>query len=304
MSDSIVAAARRALHARLVSERVLANRRGKGKTTTYAVTSADRDNAGSVRSSELMAEAVCKSLGIAGLGETKDTDDNIGAAFARAIRDFVEMCLQGIPSTSQPWTVGEKGSDIRKFAQYEHLDQVDALVREHAALRPYLGTDYLVTPDIVVSRMPLEEGQLGNALHDEDDLARHTMLRAVNNPTLPLLHASVSCKWTMRSDRAQNVRTEALNMIRNRKGRVPAMTAVTAEPMPSRLLSLAGGTGDLDRVYHVALYELQDAWAAMAGAAAPRRAQRAAAEQQAELTRMVTSLRLADISDLPFDLII
>lgn len=35
---------------------------------------------------------------------------------------------------------------------------------------------------------------------------------------VPYDHASISAKFTMRSDRAQNSRTEALNLIRNRKG--------------------------------------------------------------------------------------
>ena len=60
----------------------------------------------------------------------------------------------------------------------------------------------------------------------------------------------------MRSDRAQNSRTEALNLIRNRKGHLPHIVVVTAEPMPNRLASLALGTGDIDCVYHFALYEL------------------------------------------------
>ena len=35
--------------------------------------------------------------------------------------------------------------------------------------------------------------------------------------------------------------------------------AVTAEPLPTRLASLALGTGDLDCVYHFALPELREA---------------------------------------------
>ncbi|MBN1975836.1 MAG: restriction endonuclease, partial [Anaerolineae bacterium] len=31
----------------------------------------------------------------------------------------------------------------------------------------------------------------------------------------------MSCKWTIRSDRGQNPRTEVLNLIRNRKGHLP-----------------------------------------------------------------------------------
>jgi len=80
---------------------------------------------------------------------------------------------------------------------------------------------------------------------------------------VPILHGSISCKWTLRADRAQNARTEALNLVRKRKGRVPHIVVVTAEPLPSRLASLALGTGDIDRVYHFALRELQEATASL-----------------------------------------
>lgn len=50
----------------------------------------------------------------------------------------------------------------------------------------------------------------------------------------PILRASVSAKYTMRSDRAQNSRTEALNLIYNRKGHLPHIVVATAEPMPNR----------------------------------------------------------------------
>jgi len=106
-----------------------------------------------------------------------------------------------------------------------------------------------------------------------------------------LLHASVSCKWTIRSDRAQNARSEALNLIRNRKGHLPHVVVVTAEPTPSRLASIALGTGDIDCVYHFALYELQSAVCALE------------LHDAADLLAiMVEGKRLKDISDLPLDL--
>lgn len=71
-----------------------------------------------------------------------------------------------------------------------------------------------------------------------------------------MLHASISAKFTMRSNRAQNSRTEALNLIRNRKGHLLHIVVTTAEPMPNRLASLALGTGDIDCMYHFALNEL------------------------------------------------
>jgi hypothetical protein len=107
----------------------------------------------------------------------------------------------------------------------------------------------------------------------------------------PLLHASISCKWTLRSDRAQNARAEALNLVRNRKGHLPHVVVVTGEPLPSRLASLALGTGDIDCVYHFALPELmktvEDA---------------GLSDAQDILAIMVNGKRLKDISDLPLDL--
>ena len=99
-----------------------------------------------------------------------------------------------------------------------------------------------------------------------------------------------SCKWTIRSDRSQNARTEGLNLIRNRKGKTPHIVIVTAEPYPQRIASLALGTGDIDCVYHFALTELQ--------AAAKHQNNPAVLEM---LDMLVSGKRLRDIGDLPFD---
>jgi hypothetical protein len=95
----------------------------------------------------------------------------------------------------------------------------------------------------------------------------------------------------MRSDRAQNARSEALNLIRNRKGRLPHVVVVTGEPTPSRLSSLALGTGDVDCVYHFALPE---------SVASVKEQDN---EDSVELLKiMIEGNRLKDISDLPMDL--
>jgi NgoMIV restriction enzyme len=41
-------------------------------------------------------------------------------------------------------------------------------------------------------------------------------------------------------------------MIRHRRGRQPHLVTVTAEPLPTRLASIARGTGEVDAVYHIA----------------------------------------------------
>ena len=95
-----------------------------------------------------------------------------------------------------------------------------------------LGNDYLVAPDVVIYRDLYEDCEINAAQCIVDgDVSRMADIRKANGGK-PLLHASVSAKYTMRSDRAQNSRTEALNLIRNRKGHLPHIVVVTAEPMP------------------------------------------------------------------------
>ena len=89
-------------------------------------------------------------------------------------------------------------------------------------------------------------------------------------------------------------RTEALNLIRNRKGHLPHIVVVTGEPLPSRLASLALGTGDLDCVYHFALYELMDA--------VKEYGSNGREDIIETLENLVIGKRLKDISDLPLDL--
>ena len=73
----------------------------------------------------------------------------------------------------------------------------------------------------------------------------------------------------------------------------PHPVVVTGEPTPSRLSSLALGTGDIDTVYHFALPELIEATHASGGGEAVN-----------TLETLIDGQRLRDISDLPCDLAI
>jgi hypothetical protein len=66
---------------------------------------------------------------------------------------------------------------------------------------------------------------------------------------------------------------------------------VTAEPLPSRIASVALGSGDIDCVYHFALAELQ---------ATVRELPFDDAAESLDI--MIRGRRLKDISDLPLDL--
>lgn len=184
------------------------------------------------------------------------------------------------------------GGNIRIYEQYQHLSEVSKAIKENEALRTIFG-DYIVTPDIVVCRKPVNDKTINkkDALLSGDKTAAHTPLRLANSQ-LDILHASISCKWTIRSDRSQNARTEGLNLIRNRKGKTPHIVVVIGEPLPGRIASLAYGVGDIDCVYHFALRELMEATKDKA----------ADSDSLDTLNTLVSGKRLRDISDLPFDL--
>jgi hypothetical protein len=126
---------------------------------------------------------------------------------------------------------------IADFSQYAHLGNLKKVVGKNPVLSADLGLDYLIRPDVTVGVT-------------QDSLPADSR---------PFLHAAISCKWTIRSDRVQNIRHEFLQMIRHRRGRLPHLIAVTAEPMPSRIAAIARGTGEVDAVYHIALDALQSA---------------------------------------------
>lgn len=199
------------------------------------------------------------------------------------------------------WQYLTERTSISRFVQYCHLHELEELITANRKLATVLGRSYLVTPDIVAVRYPVSDKEINKKTHppfvgSEENIANLTPFRAKNQidqPPKPFLHASISCKWTIRSDRAQNTRTEALNLIRHRKGPVPHIVAVTAEPLPMRIASLALGTGDLDCVYHFALWELRTACEKVD----------CAKDQLDMLNSMIEGKRLRDISDLPLDLL-
>ena len=156
-----------------------------------------------------------------------------------------------------------------------------------------MGNDYMVAPDVVIYQDAIEDSEINKDLFIVDDSTAKMAYIRKETGGLPILHASISAKWTMRSDRAQNSRTEALGLVRNRKGHLPHIVVVTGEPMPGRLASLALGTGDIDCMYHFALYELIEA------------VDKSGAEDSKELLDvLIKGKRLKDISDLPLDLVV
>ena len=248
------------------------------------------------RTSIAIAQGIVKEMGYR-LAKHVPSGQAAGRLFEELTSTFLERAFSLLQHLRPGEWCFSVNQDISMFEQYEHLAQLRRVVSHDKELAAALGGDYVVTPDIVVGRHPVPDSEINrfdSVVTGEDPFCRVAPLRRENRPeSSVILHASISCKWTIRSDRAQNIRTEALNLIRNRKGHVPHAVAVTAEPLPTRLASLALGTGDLDCVYHFALIELLEAVRAAGGE-----------DQMDMLTAMIDGRRLRDISDLPLDLAI
>lgn len=250
---------------------------------------------GSQKFSRQVATAVLKNIG-GSIRGGKLPGQTLGDQFEQFVCQFLKSTFLELGHLRPGnWAVEKIGSRstlaVAQYEQYTHLIDLQNLAAKNKVLATALGNDYSISPDVVVLRRPEEESVINGDKYLVDNTVskQSSLRRAVNE--LPILHASISCKWTLRSDRAQNARSEALNLIRNRKGKVPHIAIVTAEPTPSRISSIALGTGDIDCVYHFALYELIDAVMAVGNE-----------DNMNLLNIMIEGKRLKDISDLPFDL--
>jgi hypothetical protein len=191
---------------------------------------ADTDNSASIEIAGAILDILQVPRGVA----TGIADPKSGRPLERAV---AKSLMNDLPlyDSERKWQVYDTPVPINNFVQYSHLKKVDSLVEQNLELRITLGRDYLIKPDVAVA------------------------LPGRNPEDLPFLHASVSCKWTIRSDRVQNIRHENNQLIRHRRERLPHLVTVTAEPLPSRLISIARGTGEVDAVYHIAYGALDTA---------------------------------------------
>lgn len=282
--DSLITKARKRYHEKLLSHNVL---------------TIDKDGVPSNadKSSEL-SKFIARHIAGNLMAEVHDKiqGQTSGAKFEQINMEFLAETFPNLQNIRPgKWHIEKLGnrSQIKtsSFAQYAHLEALNEFVKQNAELAASLGNDYMVAPDVVIYREPEEDKVINKGkIIVDNNFSKLADIRKINGG-LPILHASISAKWTIRSDRAQNSRTEALGLIRNRKGHLPHIVVVTAEPLPSRLASLALGTGDIDCVYHFALPELREAVEA------------SGAEDSIEMLRiLIEGKRMKDISDLPLDL--
>lgn len=288
--DAQIANARFRFHKKLFETNTLT------LTSAGVASNADTSSRGSKAISRRIVDILVDEQHHAVSTVDKISGQTLGKQFEALTMSFLQETFPYLQNIRPgKWTILQLGNNNKlktsDFAQYEHLAYLNALTAQNAQLAAALGNDYLVAPDVVVYRDLYKDDEINaNQKIVDETVCKMADIRKSNGGK-PILHASVSAKYTMRSDRAQNSRTEALNLIRNRKGHLPHIVVVTAEPMPNRLASLALGTGDIDCVYHFALYELI------------RAVKEVGSEDAIEtLETLVSGKRLKDISDLPLDL--
>ncbi len=204
--------------------------------------------------------------------ESLDSDsasEASGTALERAI-EFDLRDRLATEDTDRTWLVSRTGT-VADYAQFSHLSDLQTLLEETPVLRSTFAGDYQVKTDVYVG-----------------------VENSADAGELPFLHAAISSKWTIRSDRVQNVRHEFATLVRNRRGRCPHLVLVTAEPLPSRLLSIARGTGEIDAVYHLLYDEIDMAVSVLCGDRGLYADQRTAWQEMAKQKRLKPYSSLVD----------
>jgi hypothetical protein len=194
------------------------------------------------------------------------TGAEAGRRLEEGVRDFLADELPFL-DPGREWEVRRKAR-VSEFAQYAHLLRLQELIDHEPTgiLSTEIGSDYLIAPDVTVG-IPSNRG--------------------------PFLHAAIPCKWTIRSDRVQNIRHEGVILTRHRRGRQPHIVTVTPEPLATRLASIARGTGEVDAVYHVLFDELLAATDAVG-----------TSRQKSVLDELVTQRRLLPFAELSRTLVL
>jgi NgoMIV restriction enzyme. len=291
-------------HQYLIEQEILTYSPFRKYNTQHVCSIADTGQKQSVLIANLLAEKISNRVDSSLVLRPKKKDgQTLGNEFEEACTLYLKNTFLKLGKLRPGnWSIDKINSRsqtvLGTYEQYSHLAELGRLASKHKELRNFLGDGYTVAPDVVISRLPESDETINQDMEIVgDSTCLKAALRASNHAQAdqpaPILHASISCKFTMRSDRAQNTRTEALNLIRARKGQSPHIVSLTSEPTASRIASLALGTGDLDCVYHFALYELRETLVELEY------------ENGLELLdSMVEGKRLKDISDLPLDLAI
>ena len=85
----------------------------------------------------------------------KPSGQTSGKLFEEVTEGYLEKAFAQLQHLRPGNWIFSIGKRIEDFEQYEHLADLSETLRAHKELRATLG-DYLISPDIVVGRMPVE----------------------------------------------------------------------------------------------------------------------------------------------------
>lgn len=241
--------------------RDLCRYRKNGKPNT-----SDASNALSVE----IGEALFAILGVERTTEPVD-DEPTGGVFARRV---VDDLIQQVGHIGDLEVVPERR--LNGFEQYRHVGVLQELrrgrsvgfnrawnrladyVRRTASATDLERVESLIAEVEVESELQTARLKaLVDELGDESLLGLDVTVSRIDEARpLPLLEVGLSLKWSLRTDRAQDCRSQGAKMSALRRGRMPHFAAMTMEPRPYMLNLLGGGSGDVDCVYHLDLPSL------------------------------------------------
>lgn len=169
---------------------------------------------------------------------------------------------------------------LNEFVQFQHVGMIRnlkpapsrAVIQAIGRLRRFVDNRIQTPARDVVKRIELfdeldralaseaeERGRVIEALGEESLLKLDVAGSRRRGDGSPHLELGLSLKWSLRTDRAQDCRSQGAKMAALRRGRMPHFAAVTMEPRPYMLRILGGGSGEVDCVYHLNLPALTEA---------------------------------------------
>lgn len=228
----------------------------------------DKNDTGSVELGRLFFDAM-------GISRDAMASDGVGNLMARLLaEDLAKTLSLEAPDlevhTEKPFTCFEQFSHLRATEELRgdmavEVERAVADLRRFSQRSPVdptlmdeLGV-HLGRIESEVRAAETRRRELLDILGEESVLKLDvTVSRRTPNPRMPEVHlqhlvTGLSLKWTLRTDRAQDCRSQGAKMAALRRGRMPHFASVTMEPRPSMLALLGGGSGDVDCVYHLHL---------------------------------------------------
>ncbi|MDA2810980.1 hypothetical protein O4J56_10065 [Nocardiopsis sp. RSe5-2] len=210
---------------------------------------------------------------------------------------------------------------IDKFEQYSHLGVVRELVRDSSSggrLAELVDEISTLTSSFRPSALESKLSALLDDLSKEELKAREQrrlLLGALGEESvlgldvaigrtspyrsdrsdLPHLAAGFSVKWSLRTDRAQDPRSQGAKLSALRRGRMPHFAVIVMEPRPYFLSILGRGAGDVDCVYHLHLPALETALESVCNGSSATSSQR---QTWDTFCRLRDQGRLRDYDDL------